>query len=742
MDKKLLKYKKWHKWVISRNDVKAAYKVFIYWLKIRNEQKQITVNFNLSPKLLRESIKKQYVDKKYLQVFNKIKAKFDLNCFNDESITNLIKRKISSVAYTGNELEYMLNQWLNRVGFDERYILSEISQKMDDINKFYENTKKDNLLRYLSSNNIGYLEIKEKNKEYVVTQVSPTEMLKLSSPSWCLMHNNKHMESYYSTYSKIIVAYVFNNNNSFNMYGLNVLFHGFNGKDIEYLERVYDMYNDIVINEDTLYLSNKLRTNPKDTENIFRANVGVHIKIGIALNAIKSKELLKGFLIASIKNTKEVNNIIEYFITSQQFDALKRFVELFTDDIIYKEWIKCGINCLNKNVNIHEKEIELIYNYLFSSKDKELISLLLKNKRKRLTKRQFEYIYKNFSELVLDLEEVLFHLNKIKEKDFAYVKNNLKLKVSDRGLIQKYMTYAKKDRRLLNILKLKLKEDFLTYLDYDTYKLFSVKEREKILESSNNKHKAIKYAELDCAVSQDKIIKPLIKNALIPTYTFLSLNEKLRKKYKQLFFKNIEKQKNYKLCDSDVALLGYERLYSIRKVVNTNNSEINKCIINEIFRNKNHLWLQVYLNELKNEDKMDAYNDTLFFMARWCNGKFKTFYELSGEKNIDLLLDIYIYANKTYPSGGLIASVNSSEVLRCIQKRRFIKEYADYDAINGILVQIKLLECSPKEYVKYAKWITKVCSEIRIKIASKKMKAKFIKKYGYFKYYKTLLSIN
>lgn len=739
MDKNLLKYSKWYRWLKGQENKKRAYSVFSYWLRVREENKSIHVNFSLTPKQLKDSIQSQYVDLKYDKIFRKLEKTHNLDFYSNKHMVQYLKKRIGSLSYSAKDLNYMLNQLFTRGAINIEDALLEVKNKMDYINNFYKNTKEINLIKCFDDNELEYN--KHENEKFIIYVTTPNEdqIKMLASPSWCLLYKDKHIKSYYKAYEKIMLSYFFDKQTKqFSMYGINVKKDKDESRYFLSIAECIDMYNGQVINKNTIDIIKTLRsggTKKETITEIVRSNLSLIRKTIALLNEMESDEFILGFLISNIKTHKDLDRIIEYFINSKYIAILNRLIEIIKDEPLYLEWIQAGIISMSKGRVISEKEKSLYYDYIMNTDNSDLIKSFMENRKYILSEKQFGALYKNHPQIILDSIDVLFHLNNIKSKDYKYISGNRDIKKKlNENLLKLLVDQIKGSNniKLLYFLKRMVGYKLLEYLPKGLYFMFSVKDREYLLCANKFSINSVTFINEDHAINKNMVIQHHINLEKIETKYYFRLNAKTFNSNYQDYCKSLKESDINTLVSEDLEFLNGFSLYDIRKFLNLFDKKVLQALFREILDGNNYIGkCQQVLKEINDSKYINE--KSLFVMASMFPNKFQDFYKVVEKEDALYLIKIWKMIYSVYPVGAIAYCFSNSDIVKCLCDEDFLRNYANAESVNFLLNKIDLLE-EKSNYLNYIKSLKRFSHISRIENIRIDLKNNFKIKYGKFKY--------
>jgi hypothetical protein len=739
VDKNLLKYNKWYNWLKGQENKKRAYSVFSYWLRVREENKSIHVNFSLTPKQLKSEIQSQYVDLKYDKIFRKLEKTHNLDFYSNKHMVQYLKQRIGSLSYSAKDLNYMLNQLFTRGAINIEDALLEVKNKMDYINNFYKNTKEINLIKCFDDNELDY--DKHENEKFIIYVITPNEdqIKMLASPSWCLLYKDKHIESYYKAHEKIILSYFFDKQTKqFSMYGINVKKDKDESRYFISIAECIDMYNGQVINQNTIDIIKILRsggTKKETITEIVRSNLPLIRKTIALLNEMESDEFILGFLISNIKTHKDLDRIIEYFINSKYIAILNRLIEIIKDEPLYFEWIQDGVSFMNRGGVVSEKEKFLFYDYIMNTDNSDLIKSFMENRKYILSEKQFGALYKNHPQIILDSIDVLFHLNNIKSKDYKYISGSRDIKKKlNENLLKLLVDQIKGSNniKLLYFLKRMVGYKLLEYLPKELYFMFSIKDREYLLCANKFSINSVTFINEDHAINKNMVIQHHINLEKIETKYYFRLNAKTFNSNYQDYCKSLKKGDINTLVSEDLEFLNGFSLYDIRKFLNLFDEKVLQALFREILDGNNYIGkCQQVLKEINDSKYINE--KSLFVMASMFPNKFQDFYKIVEKEDALYLIKIWKMIYSVYPVGAIAHCFSNLDIMKCLCDEDFLRNYASKESVNFLLNKIDLLE-EKSNYLNYIKSLKSFSHIARIENIRIDLKNNFKIKYGKFKY--------
>lgn len=733
MNTELLKYKKWNNWFRLQKNKKLAYSVFSYWLRVRKESKQINVNFNLTPKFLKNSIQNQYVNIKYDKVFKSLELKYDVDLNSDTESVDYIKKKLASLAYSAKELNYMLNQLLKRNLSYLPNVLLSIKNKIDYINLFYKNTKEINLLKHFDKNNIEYDFHENKDLKIYIVKSNKDNIDILSSPSWCLIYDQSHIETYFKNYKEIQISYLFNKKTKeFSMYGFNIS----SLNNVNYVEEVINMYNVQSLNDETIYLSKILRRG-LDFNEIFKEKNDLLKTIKAALNEVKSEEFLLGFLLGTIKKASDINQIVEELSARQCYAILKRLLYVLKDESIYEEWVINGVQALAHKISNIEKV--LIYEYVLNSNKVSIIESLMVNKIEILPRKYFKYLYQKNKMIALKSLDAFYYIDIIDKEDYKYLLDN-EIILTNKNI--NFLIKNMKDDNLyktVDMLNEIVGDKLAIHLTYNLYSRFSLEDREKLLLDNEFSMNSVLFLNNDQYLDSNRIISHHIYKGNLDMEVFINLNENLFNKhfydYNEYYKNSNFKKLKYRSIPEDKIT----NLYIIRRYLDLESEHIIQMLVKSIIDDGEEKIRKLLLEA----ETVSARDLLLTTIMNYNTYNFQGLYKVANHMGIKFLLDFWIKIYDTFPLGCVLETASNSELLGVLFDRKFLYNFADISEVDLILNKTETLKKQPEKYILYIKNLKDLESKInyggleykkRVKSIKCNLRSNFIAKYGVFKY--------
>lgn len=744
MDKRLLKFNKWNQWFSSQENKKQAYKVFSYWLRIREESKSLSINFDLRPKCLLKNIKDQYVDIKYNKVIKNLSKDRKLSI--DEKSMNYIKNRISSLDYSAKELSYMLRQMIYRNIFNDSEMVNAIVKKMNYINQFYKNTKEVSLLSYFQINDIKYNKM-ESETQYIYSVKADKDNIKLlSSPSWCFLYKDENIDSYFDFFGHIVIFYLFSKeSNKFSMYGFNFK------KEYNTVGDIINFHNNSEINDDTFDIIRLYRgDSPYISQNSAKTSESLVNRIISVLHEVQSDDFLLGFFVSEIKTFQRLNNIVKSLINKKiSSPALKRFFSILKKDSLYYQWIDGGIDCILNNGEISEIELSFIYDFILTSNYEELTLKLLNGIQHRLPINVFRKLYKKNRSIVMQSLYTINHLAELSQIDFNVFKDfNIKE-------VSLYLTYDRiqllldnsilqNDLRTLFFLKFKIGNRIVQQLTIETFNKFSINDREKLLLSNEFSEKTLDFINQDDSINHDKIIDHHIREDSINPNLFFLLNLKFIKKHYRTYLRH--NKSSSIVSESTLDKISEISPFDMLPYLTINNTWVLSILCDNIIQSK-HPKKDVHklLSHIKNNKEIIFLLITEF--AKKFPREFSKFVFNIKLLTLNNFVDNYelflIWENifDRFPTQCLLDTFNNKEIIEIISTPLYLNSYLSISTAKAIIKTTNLLESDRTQYIKYIKHLTshnKIKQKLDIKVLIIELKKDFINRYGYIKYIKFL----
>lgn len=454
----LKKYNQWNKYINRSKDKREAYRVFSYWLKIK-QSFNFNINFSLEPIELKRKLYTEYQKELVLFSLTKISKKYNINISDD--LPYLFLKEVKHISGTKTELFKLFDSLL----LNNKSILpkfeSTITKSLTTFKNYFSNYKLDHFLNFLEINNIKFEKIFHNNKTIIMPIIKNNkDLLLLSSPSWCILYSEKELEKQNEKYENLIF-YVYKDNIKEDIFGHVFL------KRTHINSSCFNQNNEIILDKEKDNLLNLLLCK-KDFDylkiyinEIFKYKYNSYLFL-LLNQGLNKKDILyicnQLFLKTNISKFKFFNSNINFIVSLKNEKILNYLFETFNESDFLLEYINHFIIDYNKNINFHKLEIKNIIKYIYNKNDSKLL-----HKFFQIIYRNNEKSFINYNYTEANNSSFYYRLI-IKEFYFE----NIKYSLQELNDIYNYIINEKKHELLIQFKKLLIEnynDDFFILLE-------------------------------------------------------------------------------------------------------------------------------------------------------------------------------------------------------------------------------------------------------------------------------------
>lgn len=524
-----MKYKSWEKWI--SNNLHGG-DVFDYWVKAKEQFKDINVDFSKNENDLKDFVENQYIEKKIIDFENYFLKKHNID----------LKIHRDVIEYFIKDVNIKNKEFIKSIESSFRYNnVKKDSEKIFYLTLCLEKSKI--FLNFKTHKDIeDYIGNKAKYEikgNFLIVKIESEKALEyLASPVWCVNFSSKQLNEYFERY-KIYLVWI-ETKDGLKMYGINFLnkVMDLNVEDEKVFFNAFDYFDRIVMNSDVENIVKTIKNEKKIKEtNYFIKFLSKYI--------LKDKNLNAMIFFLSLRNFETQKNLIKIVesLNFNDFKSLIKDINYYYGQSLYEKF---------KEIVLSSKKLrEFLIHYVISENMGEVnISVVdmfadsLIDSEHPIDEINFDVFLKKVFRIRKKLpKKKIIGLRRIMEKSpsgFLFIKyfdseykktviSKTKFNVKPKDIID-----AINDTKDLSIARFGLKkfptsEMINTVLNQniDIKKILSTRDREILwinLEEKNNIYKRVMELYVnDNAINKSKIVKEKIKNKTLKLY-FMVIN--------------------------------------------------------------------------------------------------------------------------------------------------------------------------------------------------------------------------
>lgn len=522
------KYPKWQEYIKKNKDKKKAYKSFVFWKKVRNQNYKIELKFNLRVDDMKASIQDQYINQKVDKLLISI---HENNC--DFKFSLELREKMKSCLMPVNieikKVIKMINSMIKSNNAEKERITQIVMESMPKIKWFFSLKSIDDVEKHIKESDPAS-DFTRSTQDVLIQYIETPEELKMfASPSWCTNYNPDQVDDYNEKY-KTMYLWV-DEGDKIELYGINT------HKDMTYIMSIFDSNNNESYCENTRKAFKKAIGSRNHKNNIntimFKSEIDEkkYIMLLLIINLASDEEL---FLFAlNLNDNKDITYIFISLLekTFPLIERAKKLISILRKADKLKDYmidrVKSKKKLLEVEVNIFFEEIEkndLLHNEIFM--EQYLRSVVFYRKYKIFEKLKMKGVN------VYDYIYALGFVDKASPKEFDKVRKNIRntSKVNILDIVRDCKIKIITNTRLFRLLvkENKMGIDLISHKDYDAMgNLLDINLRTKLFENINKiDPEDVRLLMTEKTIDIKKIVHQWLKNKKLSFSNIVQIEEK------------------------------------------------------------------------------------------------------------------------------------------------------------------------------------------------------------------------
>lgn len=480
------KYPKWQEYIKKNKDKRKAYKSFLFWEKVRNQNYKIELKFNLCADDIKISIQDQYINQKVDKLL------VDIGINNDGFDCSIeLREKMEFYLMPMNidikKVIKMTSSMIKSNNAEKERIPQIVMESLPKIKWFFSLKSIDDVEKYIKENEPAS-DFTRSTQDVLIQYIETPEELKMfASPSWCTNYNPDQVDDYHEKY-KTMYLWV-DEGDKIELYGINT------HKEMTYIVSIFDSNNNENYSENIRNAFQKaigVRNHKNNIKTIIYES-GIeeqkYIMLLVIINLADDDDLLDAAL--SLDDNKDIEEIFMSLMAktfplierSKKLMSILRKADKLKDYMIDR--VKSKKKLLEVEVNIFLEEIEkndLLHNEIFM--EQYLRSVVFYRKYKIFEKLKMKGVN------VYDYIYALGFIDKASPKEFDKVRKNIRntSKVNILDIVRDCKIKIISNTRLLRLLikENKMGIDLISHKDYEAINnLLDINLRTKLFKNIN-----------------------------------------------------------------------------------------------------------------------------------------------------------------------------------------------------------------------------------------------------------------